>query len=114
PTNKDLEEGRNFQMLLYLLAAQRILQEQKSGESYRIRGGLFWSIQRNKSGGELLADDPMIQAAREALHQKVLSARRGWFPNQPRKLENGKCFHHCEFSQFCRVNRASQRKPAAD
>jgi len=106
PSNKDMEEGRNYQMLLYLLAARQLL-----GDELALRGGLFWSIQRNVDGGKIASDDALIEHARESLHQQVISARGGRFPNQPAKLTNGKCAHYCEFSQFCRVTRASLRKP---
>jgi ATP-dependent helicase/DNAse subunit B len=107
PAKKDMEEGRNYQMLLYLLAARQLL-----GDDLALRGGLFWSIQSNKEGGKIKSDDEVIEVARESLHRQVLAARTGNFPNQPAKMTNGKCAHYCEFSQFCRVTRASLRKPA--
>jgi ATP-dependent helicase/DNAse subunit B len=107
PAKKDMEEGRNYQMLLYLLAARQLL-----GDDLALQGGLFWSIQSNKEGGKIKSDDEVIEVARESLHRQVLAARMGHFPNQPAKMTNGKCAHYCEFSQFCRVTRASLRKPA--
>jgi ATP-dependent helicase/DNAse subunit B len=105
PSKEDMEEGRNFQMLLYLLAAKQM--------GYRVRGGLFWSIQKNKAEGMVKFEDEAVQAAHDLLHRAVLAARGGRFPNQPRKLENGHCVHYCEFRQFCRLSRNSQRKPVS-
>jgi len=111
PKNKDIVEGRNFQMVLYLLAAYQILQ--REGLPYSVRGGLFWSIQSNKADGVLSADDALITQARHQIHFNVEAARAGRFPNKPSKMEGGKCYQHCEYSQFCRVNRASRQKPDA-
>ena len=112
PSNKDMQEGRNYQMLLYMLATEQLL-AQADGD-YQLKGGLFWSIQKNEAGGKVSADDEVIEMARKALHQRVLDARAGNFPNQPSKMSNGKCAHYCEFSQFCRLTRANLRKPAGE
>lgn len=108
PTNKDMEEGRNFQMMLYLMGAAQLLKRWEL--PYDVRGGLFWSISQNKGDGSIFADADEIEAARHRLHEHVLAAQRGNFANRPTKMEGGKCSHYCEFSQFCRVNRASLRK----
>ncbi len=107
PSKKDMQEGRNFQMLLYLLAAQRLAQ--RDGQA--VAGGLFWGIGGNKEGGRITFDDEAVQTAQAILHAAVQAARAGDFANRPRKLTNGKCAHYCEFSRLCRVNRASLRKP---
>lgn len=112
PTRRDMEEGRNFQMLLYLLAANQMLA--RMGDHYRVRGGLFWSLHTNKAGGQVTTDDAAVQAAQDHLHRLVEEARVGRFQNQPTRLEGGKCSSYCEFSQFCRINRASLYKPLPD
>ncbi|MFP4323260.1 MAG: PD-(D/E)XK nuclease family protein [Anaerolineales bacterium] len=112
PRTADMAEGRNYQMLLYLLAAEQAL-AQNGYAGYRVAGGLFWGITRNKADGRIRYPDEAVEQARAHLHEAVTAARRGIFANQPRKLAKGKCAHYCEFSRLCRVNRASTRKPVS-
>ncbi len=108
PETKDMREGRNFQMMLYLLAMEQHLQ--RHGMDEKVSGGLFWSIHQNKARETVAFDAEEVELARQKIHQHVLAARDGDFANQPAKLEGGKCSHYCEFNQFCRMNRASLRK----
>jgi ATP-dependent helicase/DNAse subunit B len=98
PTTQEMEEGRNFQMMLYLLAAQQLFPE------HPVIGGLFWSIKKNKADGIIMADDERIEAARLKLHEHVVMARQGDFASEPARREEGKCSKYCEYSQFCRIN----------
>jgi ATP-dependent helicase/DNAse subunit B len=111
PTNKEMQQGRNFQMMVYLLGAVQLLQRWQL--PYEVRGGLFWSISKNKPDGIIFADAEEIETARQLLHEQVLAARRGNFANKPARMEGGKCSHYCEFHQFCRMNRASLRKSSS-
>jgi len=103
PSKKDLTDGANYQMLLYILAAQQM--------GYDVYGGAFWSLQNNKVQGTVTVDDDALNMAHHHLEVAHAEIQNGNFANQPRKLDKGKCYKYCHFHQFCRVNRASTRKP---
>jgi ATP-dependent helicase/DNAse subunit B len=102
PKTTDMEAGRNFQMMLYLLSAQQIIK--RENPDLNVEAGMFWSIRSLKSGGEIRADAGQIEAARQILHGYIQDGREGRFEVEPRKLEDGKCFKYCEFGKFCRVH----------
>lgn len=110
PTNKEMLEGRNFQMMLYLMAAQQLLEQWNL--PHEVRGGLFWSINQNKEGGMIEVGAEEVEIARQKIQEHIAAAQAGNFANLPSKLEDGKCARYCEFHQFCRMNRASTRKPS--
>lgn len=97
PNNEDMALGRNFQMMLYLLAAQQIAIEGQ------VQAGMFWSIHSRKGNGEISAADPLVEKARQTLHDYIVASREGYFPIEPTKREGQKCFKYCEFHQFCRI-----------
>ncbi|MCB9436731.1 MAG: exodeoxyribonuclease V subunit gamma [Anaerolineales bacterium] len=97
PNNEDMALGRNFQMMLYLLAAQQIASEGQ------VQAGMFWSIQSREGKGEISAADPLVEQARQTLHDYIVASREGYFPIEPTKREGQKCFKYCEFHQFCRI-----------
>jgi ATP-dependent helicase/DNAse subunit B len=102
PRTPDMEDGRNFQMMLYLLAAQQIIK--RENPDLNVGAGMFWSIRTLKSGGEIRADASEIETARQILHSYIRAGREGRFEVEPRKIEDGKCFKYCEFGKFCRVH----------
>jgi ATP-dependent helicase/nuclease subunit B len=65
PKNQDIEEGRNFQMLLYLLAAQQIIQQEHP--ELIVQVGMFWSIrtQKAETSAQILANDPLFEEAEQ-------------------------------------------------
>ncbi|MHB8749348.1 MAG: PD-(D/E)XK nuclease family protein [Aggregatilineales bacterium] len=100
-SKSDLLEGRNVQMLVYLLAARQAFDF--ASESVC---GAFWHISNRKLSGKLntSSDTQTIQDAIDRLHQRVIAARRAEFPNIPSKpATDGKCTRYCEFSRLCRV-----------
>lgn len=110
PKTEDMADGRNFQMMLYILAAQQIIEREHDG--LEVGAGMFWSIRNRQSGGEIAVDASEIETARHTLHQHIISARAGEFPVQPSKLNKGKCMPYCEFYQLCRIQR-THVKPGA-
>jgi ATP-dependent helicase/nuclease subunit B len=106
PSPSDLAEGRNFQMLLYLLAADQWLAPQGIG----VLGGRFWSLQSNQASKAIYLAEETIEAAQHTLHYLVGRARAGQFPNMPRQDRALQCSPHCDFRHLCRVNRASHQK----
>jgi ATP-dependent helicase/DNAse subunit B len=110
----EMEQGRNFQMMLYLLAAQQLLAEDSSpGAPTEVAGGLFWHIGTRKASGEILLDDAGAEAvnlAREHLIRYLALGRRGDFAARANKMKDGKCAHYCEFREMCRVSIMNRHK----
>jgi len=110
-SESDMAAGIDFQMLIYLLAAQHVVAQIDA--SLSVAGGVFWHITNRKTSGEVAAGAGEIEQAREYLHAHVLAAREGQFPVQPRKMDGGKCVSFCEFRPLCRLSRAYRHKSSA-
>ncbi|MGQ9888638.1 MAG: PD-(D/E)XK nuclease family protein [Aggregatilineales bacterium] len=115
----EMRAGRNFQMMVYLLAAQRVLEAQPGADvPRRVLGGLFWHISARKASGNMRLDNPdsaaALDEARAHLGRYISAARRGDYSVAPRKLENGRCAAYCEFAQLCRVSSVNRYKRGAD
>ncbi|MBN1681267.1 MAG: PD-(D/E)XK nuclease family protein [Anaerolineae bacterium] len=106
----DMAAGRDFQMMVYVLAACDLLEQ--IDPALRVAGGLFWHISSGAVSGEIAANDPAVDEARDRLHRFVIAAREGYFAVQPRKLTGGRCVHYCEFGALCRMSRGYLRKPS--
>jgi ATP-dependent helicase/nuclease subunit B len=101
----EMVAGRNVQMMLYILAARQVIGDDA------VRGGAFWHVGTNTLSVPVFADDTRIEDARESLHERIALGRQGVFVNVPSKMVDGEhCSRHCEFSQLCRMDRASGRK----
>lgn len=106
----DLSSGRNVQMLVYLLAAERLLKQR--GERARVFGGLFWHIGSRETSGAVAVDAEALATARERLHIHVEAARAGQFVVKPSKpMVGGRCAFRCDYSAMCRLTRSGRRKP---
>lgn len=105
---RDMEAGRDFQMLLYLLAAQQLLKRENAPQE--VLGGVFWHISNRALSGQVCADDDVVDEARDTLHAHVQAARAGDFRVQPRKLERGRCVSYCAFGPLCRMSRVYLQK----
>jgi ATP-dependent helicase/nuclease subunit B len=112
PSTSDMEAGRNFQMMLYILAAQQIVERETANDDLQVAAGMFWSIRSRKAGGDIAASAAEIESAHETLHHYVQGARAAEFPVQPSKLQNGKCMPYCEFYELCRIQRTHVRPGA--
>jgi len=111
----DMREGRNFQMMVYLVAADQILRAQHGPHS--VDGGLFWHIRNQKASGQIRLNDAGQEAVADALAhigRYVAAGRRGDFSVHPRKLEQGRCVHYCDYAALCRVASTNPRKPGLD
>lgn len=99
----EMKTGRNFQMLIYLEAAEMLFPE------HEIVGGLFWHIRnRSFSGMPPKPEDyPKVVEAREQgkklLSEHIQQAQKGDFAVQPSKPDGQKCTRYCEFYQMCRL-----------
>ena len=114
----DMREGRNFQMMVYLRAAETILMNQTATDvPKQVLGGLFWHIRNQNSSGEIrLAEDEMREALEQAeghIGTYIAAGRKGDFTVKPRKMNKGQCVHYCEYARLCRVRSTSQYKDQA-
>jgi ATP-dependent helicase/nuclease subunit B len=114
---QELEAGRNFQMMLYVLTAQDILDAQPDAPD-RVAGGFFFHIRNRSTSGDLKTDDPTHQlimaTARETIGRYVARARSGDFTVQPSSIDKSKgprCVKFCEFYKLCRLSITHQDKP---
>lgn len=101
---KEMLEGRNVQMLLYIQAAQQLMDDKQ------VVGGTFWHLGTRKLSEFVAADTPDLEAARNNLHDQIIQGRQGIFVSSPGKMQDGRCDSYCEFSQLCRVKDAHRRK----
>lgn len=107
---KEMAEGRNFQMMVYLEAARALVAHElaaRADEPLRVSGGLFWHIRDRKTSGALdLSDgepEPVAQA-RVHLAAYIAAARRGDFAVHANRPQQGRCVSYCEFNQLCRIS----------
>ena len=110
---REMEIGRDFQMMVYLLALRSLLEHKENdGE---VTGGLFWHVRNLKASGVYSADDEddkaAIEMARQHIARNLAAGRNGQFPVRATALENGKCSRYCEFSHLCRMRVTSPYKP---
>ncbi len=113
----EMRGGRNFQMMLYLHAAEQILAARSGDDMPDVLGGLFWHIRSRESSGAIRLDEDGLLALEDAqahLGRNIAAGRRGNFAVHPQKLDQGKCARYCEFSQLCRTASTSRRKPEGD
>lgn len=110
---REMEIGRDFQMMVYMLALRSLLKRLES--EAEVAGGLFWHLRNLSASGFYSADDEDDEAAIELARQHVADnaqrARHGQFPVHATKLEAGKCSRYCEYSRFCRLRVTSRYKP---
>jgi ATP-dependent helicase/nuclease subunit B len=109
----EISEGRNFQMMLYALAADTLLKSDPDAPA-EVAGGLFWHVSNSKTSGDLHLEDSAgqdaIEQGRAHLTRYLAQGRAGDFATHANKLQEGKCVRYCEFSQLCRVSIMSRKK----
>lgn len=101
-----LAEGIEVQMLVYLRAAENLLQ---GDAEISLAGGAFLQLRSLKSSGAVSTDErgeQGLRAAEQRIADNIAAARRGDFRVEPRlpDKQNGRCVRYCEFWQLCRVN----------
>lgn len=101
-----LRDGMDFQMYLYLRAAEAHAQ----GSGLTVAGGFFWGIDRCEDKGQfvrgdgekyLTSDDD--RAAEQCIMAYVEAARAGDFFTMARKPEQNACAKYCDFTGLCRL-----------
>jgi ATP-dependent helicase/nuclease subunit B len=109
----EMEAGHNFQMMVYLLALEHIIKQEKW--KLDVAGGVFWHIRNQEVSGLLpinakVESEPAIGAAQLHLSRYLDAMQRGYFVEQPAKLEDGKCSRYCDYHQLCRLANTQQYK----
>lgn len=97
-----IEQGRNFQMLIYLTAARELVDD--------VAGGLFWHLSDRTTSGDLTPGDPVMAAGAAQIERMLAAGRAGRFDARANGMEQGKCARYCDFAQFCRVGMTNQAK----
>jgi len=104
----EMEQGRDFQMMIYLLALEQAVTGQP------IAGGLFWHLRNRSASGIFRYDSEQdraaLELARQQLARQLQMGRAGQFPVHATRLENGKCARYCEYSHLCRHRVTSRHK----
>lgn len=111
--SKEIVAGRNFQMMVYLLALEHIITQEKW--QYEVAGGVLWHIRNQDVSGLLtidgsVEDDETIEAGMQHLSRYLDNMQQGYFAEQPPKIEAGKCSRYCDFYQLCRLANTQQYK----
>ena len=114
-SRQEMEIGRDFQMMIYVLALTNLFEKMETEEE--LAGGLFWHLRNLKASGVYSADneddDAALELAREHIARNLQHGRDGQFPIHATALEDGKCARFCEFSHFCRMHVTGRHKTLA-
>jgi ATP-dependent helicase/nuclease subunit B len=97
---QEITRGRNFQMMIYLLAAEAL---GAGSAAPPVAGGAFWHISNRKTSGELRPDDSAIEEGRAHLAAYLARGRAGDFSAEANKIEEGKCSRYCDYASMCRM-----------
>ncbi len=111
---REMAEGRNFQMMVYLLALQQLIDYYDL--PYRVGGGAFFHIRSQETSGliEINADDVTqvddITQAMQYATRYIRQGRSGDFSVQPSSPSDGRCVRYCDYYQLCRLTMTNQFK----
>jgi len=109
---EEMSQGRNFQMMTYILALQYILEQMDT--NLELAGGMFWHLRNLKASGKFDVknddDKQAIENARQHIADNLRDGRAGKFSVHARHLEDGKCFRYCEYSHLCRMSITNRYK----
>jgi ATP-dependent helicase/DNAse subunit B len=109
PTD-EIRRGRNFQMMLYLVAAESLL---KADE---ISGAFVHLTDRSISGKMISSSDEdreTIAQAKAHISRNLARGRAGDFAAQASKLEEDRCTKYCDYHQMCRMAIMAKHKREA-
>lgn len=114
PELKDMQLGRDFQMLIYMHALAHLDPDIKLSDIKTY----FVSIKNRKTKSINIQDNrPEINEALHKLDNLYRAVLESDFREQPALLQDGKCDKYCPFSKFCRIqnlNHSEQGAPYAD
>ncbi|MEQ8675076.1 MAG: PD-(D/E)XK nuclease family protein [Aggregatilineales bacterium] len=106
----EMEEGRNVQMMVYMLAAEQLFTRQ----GLTVAGGAFWHLNNRGLSGTIKMDDAGRESIRQAqahIVEYLERGRQGDFAVHANKPDKGKCIHHCDYSHLCRMSMTNRYKP---
>jgi len=110
PPRKEIEEGRDLQLPIYVLAVENaLLPEEEVVEAFYYsiiaakRSTLLSSTKKGEPNPEW---QEMLDMSRKRIHDYVERARAGLFPVLP----TGDCPSYCDFADICRKKLTSERK----
>lgn len=110
PPRKEIEEGRDLQLPIYVLAVENaLLPEEEVVEAFYYsisaarRSTLLSSTKKGEPNPEW---QEMLDLSRKRVHDYVERARAGLFPVFP----TGDCPSYCDFADICRKKLTSERK----
>jgi ATP-dependent helicase/DNAse subunit B len=99
PTD-EIRRGRNFQMMLYLLAAEKLLEASEIG-------GVFVHLGSRDISGKMLntseIDLETIAMAKAHISHNLARGRAGDFAAQTSRLDEERCTTYCDYHQMCRM-----------
>lgn len=108
----EMEDGRDFQMMTYILALMTILE--KTDSNLEVAGGMFWHLRSLRSSGVFKVDNDedmdAIDTAKRHIAQNLKAGREGKFAVHANHVEEGKCIRYCEFSHLCRMSVTNPHK----
>lgn len=113
-SKREMQAGRHFQMMVYLLALEQMLAEENLTHTMRV--GAFWHIRNLELSGVVDLSDvapqqaELVAAGQAFIADYIVAARAGDFSVQPSKIQAGKCFGYCEYYQLCRLASTHQYK----
>ena len=108
----EMTEGRDFQMMIYVLALMTILETTDS--DLELAGGMFWHLRSLQPSGVFdvnNADDMQaIDTAKQHIADNLKLGREGKFGVHANHIEDGKCVRYCEYSHLCRMSVTNRYK----
>ncbi len=107
----DMKNGRSFQMIVYLLAAEAMLEQIRhihgaENSPRTVAGGAFWRLSKNDLTGKvnLAENGDVITSALEKLAEYLPAMRRGEFVVESTNRKVGElCTSYCDFHDLCRL-----------
>jgi len=110
PPRKEIEEGRDLQLPIYVLAVENALlpeEEVVAAFYYSISGAKRSTLLSSTKKGEPNPEwQEMLDTSRKHIHAYVERVRAGLFPVLP----SGDCPSYCDFADICRRKLTSERK----
>lgn len=94
--------GRNFQMMVYLLAADHLTNRRRK------KVGMFWHLRTQKISGKIELDEnglEILERAVDYLSIHIEAARKGNFLVRPSAPDHQRrCVSYCEYHSLCRAS----------
>jgi ATP-dependent helicase/nuclease subunit B len=100
---EEMYEGRNFQMMVYILALQHLL----NPDEWQVAGGFFWHTPNASASGVFKFspnDEMALQEAQNKLSRYIKLSRQAIFPVRASQPETpSQCTRYCPYYQLCRL-----------